>query len=159
MKIKFTQYIFIIATAASSLSFLFLNQQGWAASTTELEPKKKIALSLDDVARLALKNNFDIQLIRYDIKIAQSGKTKAQSIYDTIAAAQVKYRNDQSARINTFAGSRQQDNDYDLSLSKYKEEVYEEVSYEKPKDILKKLAQTEKSISSGIEELTELIDG
>ncbi len=51
------------------------------------------------------------------------------------------------------------DNEYDLSLSKYKEEVYEEVSYEKPKVILKKLTQIEKSISSGIEELTELLDG
>jgi hypothetical protein len=37
--------------------------------------------------------------------------------------------------------------------------VYEEVSYDKPKSILKKLSQIEKSISSGIEELTELIDG
>lgn len=47
-------------------------------------------------------------------------------------------------------------NNYDLNLSTYKEEVYEEVVYEKPSLILKKLSDFEKSINNGINELTEL---
>ena len=31
------------------------------------------------------------------------------------------------------------ENDYDLSLSKYKEEVYEEIKYDEPKVIIEKL--------------------
>lgn len=49
------------------------------------------------------------------------------------------------------------DNDYDLSLSKYKQEVYEEVIYEKPKIIFEKLESIEANISKGLKELKELI--
>lgn len=49
------------------------------------------------------------------------------------------------------------DNEYDLSLSKYKEEVYEEVKYESPTKILKKLSAIESDIQKGIASLTELI--
>jgi type I restriction enzyme M protein len=49
------------------------------------------------------------------------------------------------------------DNDYDLSLSKYKEEVYEEVKYDSPKIVLAKLNTIENKIKNGLEELAELI--
>lgn len=49
------------------------------------------------------------------------------------------------------------DNDYDLSLSKYKQEVYEEVTYEKPKVIFEKLESIEATISKGLKELKGLI--
>lgn len=49
------------------------------------------------------------------------------------------------------------DNDYDLSLSKYKQEVYEEVTYQKPKLIFEKLESIEANISKGLKELKELI--
>lgn len=48
------------------------------------------------------------------------------------------------------------ENKYDLNLSTYKEEVYEEVVYEKPNKILKKLSDIEQSINNGINELTQL---
>jgi type I restriction enzyme M protein len=48
------------------------------------------------------------------------------------------------------------ENNYDLNLSTYKEEVYEEVAYEKTSLILKKLSEIEKTINNGINELTEL---
>jgi type I restriction enzyme M protein len=44
-------------------------------------------------------------------------------------------------------------NEYDLSLSKYKEEVYKEVVYETPAVILDKLSTLETKIVKGIEEL------
>ncbi len=49
------------------------------------------------------------------------------------------------------------DNDYDLSLSKYKQEVYEEIVYEKPAMIFEKLESIETNISKGLKELKELI--
>jgi type I restriction enzyme M protein len=48
------------------------------------------------------------------------------------------------------------ENDYDLSLSKYKIEVYPEVQYDKPKDILTRLSSIEVGIMKGIEELKEI---
>jgi len=45
------------------------------------------------------------------------------------------------------------ENSYELSISKYKEEVYEEVAYEKPEVIIEKLEEIEKEIIGGLEEL------
>ncbi|MFM7854056.1 MAG: hypothetical protein ACKO96_19580, partial [Flammeovirgaceae bacterium] len=49
------------------------------------------------------------------------------------------------------------ENSYDLNLSTYKEEVYEEVSYEKPKVIFGKLETIEADIQIGLAELKELM--
>ena len=48
-------------------------------------------------------------------------------------------------------------NNYDLNLSTYKEEVYEEIKYEKPKVIFGKLEMIEENIQSGLSELKELV--
>ncbi|UGS21833.1 type I restriction-modification system subunit M [Flavobacterium cyclinae] len=49
------------------------------------------------------------------------------------------------------------DNDYDLSLSKYKEKIYKEIKYDKPKLILEKLSKLEELIKSEIEELNNIL--
>lgn len=49
------------------------------------------------------------------------------------------------------------DNNYDLSLSKYKEEVYEEVSYESPKKIIVRLDKIEELITEDLKDLKDLI--
>jgi type I restriction enzyme M protein len=41
------------------------------------------------------------------------------------------------------------ENDYDLSLNRYKEAVYEEVDYDPPKKILKRIADLDKEIEAG----------
>jgi type I restriction enzyme M protein len=46
---------------------------------------------------------------------------------------------------------------YDLSMSKFKEDVFEEVSYESPKVILEKLKGLEKEIGKGLDELTGMV--
>ena len=48
-------------------------------------------------------------------------------------------------------------NEYDLSLSKYKLEVYEDVFYEKPEIIFEKLENIENNIFKALKELKELI--
>jgi len=49
------------------------------------------------------------------------------------------------------------ENDYDLSISKYKEEVYEEVFYEKPYLIMEKLERIEEDIQKGLADLKGLM--
>ena len=49
------------------------------------------------------------------------------------------------------------DNDYDLSINKYKEIEYEKVEYEPTEVILKKINDLEKEIQAGLSELEELL--
>lgn len=46
---------------------------------------------------------------------------------------------------------------YDLSMSKYKEDVYEEIEYEKPGVILAKLKSMESEIDKGLDELHKML--
>ena len=46
---------------------------------------------------------------------------------------------------------------YDLSMSKYKEEVFEEIKYDKPKDILNRLKTLENELNSELAELEEML--
>jgi len=48
-------------------------------------------------------------------------------------------------------------NDYDLSINKYKEIVYEKVEYKPVKEILEEISDLEKDIQKGIEELKGLL--
>lgn len=50
-------------------------------------------------------------------------------------------------------------NNYDLSINKYKEIDYEEVAYEAPKVILERIKELEKEINLGIEELEGILEG
>lgn len=49
------------------------------------------------------------------------------------------------------------ENDYDLSINRYKEIVYEEVQYEEPKIIIEKVKKLEEEIVKGIKELEEML--
>lgn len=75
-------------------------------------------LSLDEATRIALENNFDIQLAKYDAWVARTDKDVAKSIYDTIFTGEVGYRDDQSKQTSTIFGSKTVTNDYNVGLSK-----------------------------------------
>jgi type I restriction enzyme M protein len=49
------------------------------------------------------------------------------------------------------------ENDYDLSINKYKEIEYDKVEYEEPQKIIKKIKSYEDEIIAGLEELEELL--
>ena len=51
------------------------------------------------------------------------------------------------------------ENDYDLSINKYKEIEYEEVQYEAPSVILERVETLEKEIMQGLQELKKIIRG
>jgi type I restriction enzyme M protein len=50
-----------------------------------------------------------------------------------------------------------QESAYDLSISRYKEVVYEEVHYDAPKDILKRIKALQDKMSKGVSELERLL--
>ncbi|MFC4991322.1 type I restriction-modification system subunit M [Rubritalea tangerina] len=49
------------------------------------------------------------------------------------------------------------DNDYDLSINRYKEVEYEEVHYDPPADILKSLKALDREIANGLTELEDML--
>jgi type I restriction enzyme M protein len=49
------------------------------------------------------------------------------------------------------------ENGYDLSISRYKEIVYEEVHYEKPEIIINKIEDLENKIKTNINELKKML--
>lgn len=68
-------------------------------------------------------------------------------------------RKDSDRKQKYFMVSKKEiiENKYDLNLSTYKEEVYEEVKYEKPEVIFGKLESLEANIQNGLDELKGLM--
>jgi type I site-specific restriction endonuclease len=54
------------------------------------------------------------------------------------------------------SGKEIEENDYDLSLNRYKEVTYEAVEYEKPEVILGKIEKLEEEIMEGVRKLKEM---
>lgn len=85
---------------------------------TDVQQERTYKLSLEEVTQLALENNFDIQLAKYDTWIARTDSGVAESIYDTILNAEIEYRNNQRKSASTISGTKTLDNDYNVGLSK-----------------------------------------
>ncbi|MBU0676491.1 MAG: type I restriction-modification system subunit M [Verrucomicrobia bacterium] len=96
--------------------------------------------SLDD-KRTRIKDN-DIP------DIIEKWKTKNQ---------QPTTNNDRTARSFLVPADEIRENNYDLSINRYKEAVYEEVEYDPPKDIIKQLRKIESEISKELDELGEML--
>ncbi len=82
------------------------------------EKENIYTLLLNEVCQIALQNNFDIQLARYDAYIAQTKKKESDSLYDTIIDSQIQYHNNQRKQVSTILGSKVIDNDYHLGITK-----------------------------------------
>jgi type I restriction enzyme M protein len=78
-------------------------------------------------------------------------------IIDAYKKRDPKKENDRTEQHFFVPKTEIEENDYDLSLSKYKEVVYEEVKYDEPKDILEKINAGEESILKMVNELIEFI--
>ncbi|MCC5931344.1 MAG: N-6 DNA methylase [Cyclobacteriaceae bacterium] len=87
-------------------------------------------------------------------KIAESD---LPDIVQRYKARDVKKDSDRKQKYFMVPKKEIVDNNYDLNLSTYKEEVYEEVVYEKPSVIFGKLERIEADIQKGLAELKELM--
>ena len=94
-----------------------------------------------------------------DVKRKKNDKSDLQDIVEQFHNRITKPSTEKESENNYFAIAKQEitDNGYDLSLSKYKKDVYEEVYYEEPIVIFEKLENIEENILKGIRELKELI--
>ena len=70
---------------------------------------------------------------------------------------QINHSSDRKQKYFTVPKKEIIGNNYDLNLSTYKEEVYEEVKYDKPKMIFGKLETIEENIQIGLEELKSFV--
>lgn len=101
---------------------------------------------------------YDMQADGYTLddkrnKIAESDLPDIVQRYKTRDA-----KKDTDRKLKYFMVPKEEivENNYDLNLSTYKEEVYEEVVYEKPNVIFGKLESIEANIQKGMTELKEL---
>ena len=94
-----------------------------------------------------------------DDKRKKNDKSDLQDIVTQYHNRGATSSSDQERENNYFSISKQEivDNSYDLSLSKYRSEVYEEVTYEAPEVIFERLETIEESIVKGIRELKEFL--
>ena len=118
MRDKVIFYLLLFSLALGmNLSFVFAQQKD--ESTDPLQEREDVYfLTMEQVSELALKNNFDIQLAKYDVQISRTDQGVAESIYDTVLDAEIKYRNNQAATTSTLAGTKSLDNDYNIGVSK-----------------------------------------
>ena len=75
-------------------------------------------LSLAEVTNIALDNNLDIQMTKYDAFISETSLDTAKSIFDVILDANINYQNDQGKKILSSSGTKTVDNDYNIGISK-----------------------------------------
>jgi len=110
----------------SSIVFIFIFYSGMASAQTNIDAivqnsirtAETRRLSLEEVSRLALENNFDIQIAKFDAKIARTRNQEAVSLYDTYLNAQVDYHKNKSKSSSAFAGNKTITNDYNIGVSK-----------------------------------------
>ncbi|AQG80593.1 type I restriction-modification system subunit M [Spirosoma montaniterrae] len=88
-----------------------------------------------------------------DKRTKLSGYGDLQNIVTRYHSRDPKQPNDRKSQCFFVEKQELADNNYDLSLSKYKEEDYEATTYDAPADILKKLRTLEADILQGIDEL------
>jgi len=75
-------------------------------------------VTLEEVTDLAIENNFEIQLARYDAWIARTQEGVAKSIYDTLFEAEVQYQDNQQAQSSSIFGTKVVTNEYNIGLKK-----------------------------------------
>jgi len=110
---KLIKSILIIA-----IFFLWVNIS-WSEETTSEAPNENfIYFSLDEVLRLAVVNNFDIQLAFYDRKINQADIDESRSVYDTILSLNADYEYDKSATPTIILGSASHTGSTGVELTK-----------------------------------------
>ena len=78
----------------------------------------RVYLTLEEVTELALQNNFDIQLAKFDAQFKETDLDKVKSIYDTVIEAEARYKDDQTKSASAFSGTHSEAHDYNFGVSK-----------------------------------------
>ena len=103
---------------------------------------------------------YDMQADGYSLDDKRTPQPDKSDIKDILARWQKRKAEKKRARADrSFLVPRAEiaDNDYDLSINRYKEVEYEAVEYDPPKVILERLAKLEKEIAKGREKLEGML--
>ena len=102
---------------------------------------------------------YDMQADGYslDVKRNKIAESDLADIVLHYKARDAKKDSDRKLKYFMLPKKEIVENSYDLNLSVYKEEVYEEVKYEKPNVIFGKLETIQVNIQKGLAELKELM--
>lgn len=104
---------------------------------------------------------YDMQNDGYDLddKRRPNNKSDLQDIIKQYHSRIATSSSNAERIAKYFTISKQEiiENNYDLSFSKYQEQVYDEIEYEEPKVIFEKLEAIEENIMKGIKELKDLV--
>jgi len=84
----------------------------------EINVSNAVYLFLDEVCELALNNNFDIQLAKFDAQFKEADLDEVTSIYDTVVEVEAKYKDDQKVSSSSFAGTASETNEYNFGVTK-----------------------------------------
>jgi type I restriction enzyme M protein len=90
------------------------------------------------------------------------GPKEKNDLPDVVTRWQMRHDeplDDRKAQAFFVPADEIRENGYDLSINRYKEIEYEEVEYEPPKEILKKLRALEDEIRADLDELEGMLDG
>ncbi|MCG8430894.1 MAG: TolC family protein [Candidatus Omnitrophica bacterium] len=79
---------------------------------------RELLLTLEEASRMALRNNLDIQIARFDASMKRKDLAGAVSVFDAILNARASYSDDRLQRTNSFVGSRDLTSEYGLGISK-----------------------------------------
>jgi len=93
-----------------------------------------------------------------DDKRTKIEKSDLQDIIEKFKSHDASGENDRKAKHFFVPKAEVVENDYDLSLNTYKEEVYEEIVYDKPDVILGKLEALEDKIHSELIKVKSLFE-
>lgn len=118
MRNKFLVYICLVAIVGLTCNIVFAEDSISRIIANSIAVGQARTFSLSDISNLALENNFDIQLAKYDVMIARTKKGQVQSVYDTFLTAEVKYGKDKSVSSLASAAGKTMTNDYDIGISK-----------------------------------------
>lgn len=123
------------------------------------DKRNKIAESdlPDIVQRYKNRLNYDSQDSEITMMAAEPEAKYNKKTNHTLSENQKNHSSDRRQKWFMVPKKEIVENNYDLNLSTYKEEVYEEVAYEKPNVVFGKLESMEAEIQKGLVELKGLM--
>ncbi|MBN3040974.1 MAG: TolC family protein [Candidatus Omnitrophica bacterium] len=107
-------YLMAAGFLFSDFSFSFARSQDQDTAN----PQQEILLSLEEVTRLALENNLDIQIAKFDAYLSRTSLRKVRSMFDTFLTAAASFSRDRSEQASVFAGTDSRNTRYSLGLEK-----------------------------------------
>lgn len=122
-------------------------------STSILLLDKKLSKEKDSILFVELNNDgYSLNANRKPIDGNEIPK-----LINSILKYKINTNFEENERLFTISKSDIENNNYDLSINKYKEAVQEKVDYEDPKIILKRIVDMEEKLKKQLKELEELL--